>query len=432
MQTMLMAGWLAFTLFLISKLTADKGKIFVVLILYYFITVVNDIFFMLTIELANAFGFSYQLSDMLAIVMLGTVLVDLLKNPYLKNNLTNLFLSFIAALLVASMVNGLSRYGFSAEWMGDLRTNSVFLFSIFYFARFDILQDAKKYRRLLDSVMTIILAISCILWALDILIGFHPLLSQFNATLSDGGSTMRFVQPYEVLGIALYALLLLEENLNIKGYIKFRTILFSAAVILFQHRSIWMAWGCGFIVVLLVTMKNTRITKKLFLQVILLIAFCFIVLNMGSGQLIENISKSFEIVGKMMNGVAIENSTADTRTQVWNAVLEDLSGTALLFGRPYGYGYGRSIGWETSPHSGFIRFLGRTGYIGAGLAICLLIYVVVKLTLKGRNGNAKFLPYLICVIGFMYGYDYTWLCGVVIGLGCMLAYRDYDSLESEM
>lgn len=429
MQTMLMAGWLAFTLFLISKLTADKGKIFVILILYYFITVVNDIFFMLTIELANAFGFSYQLSDMLAIVMLGTVLVDLLKKPCLKNNLTNLFLLFISALLIASMVNGLSRYGFSAEWMGDLRTNSVFLFSIFYFARFDVLQDAKKYRRLLDFVMTIILAISCVLWALDILIGFHPLLSQYNATLSDGGSTMRFLQPYEVLGVALYALLLFEENLNIKGYLKSRTILFSAAVILFQHRSIWMAWGCGFIAVLFVTMKNTRITKKLFLQVILLIASCFIVLNMGSGQLIENISKSFEIIGKMMSGVAIENSTADTRTQVWNAVLEDLSGTALLFGRPYGYGYGRSIGWKTSPHSGFIRFVGRTGYIGAGLAICLLIYVVVKLTL---SGNAKFLPYLICVIGFMYGYDYTWLCGVVIGLGCMFAYRDYDSLESEV
>ena len=132
--------------------------------------------------------------------------------------------------------------------------------------------------------------------------------------------------------------------------------------------------------------------KKLFLQVILLIASCFIVINMGSGQLIENISKSFEIIGKMMNGVAIENSTADTRTQVWNAVLEDLSRTALLFGRPYGYGYGRSIGWKTSPHSGFIRFIGRTGYIGAGLAICLLIYVVAKLTL---SGNAKFLPYLI-------------------------------------
>ena len=427
MQTMLMAGWLAFTLFLISKLTADKGKIFVILILYYFITVVNDIFFMLTIELANAFGFSYQLSDMLAIVMLGTVLVDLLKKPCLKNNLTNLFLLFISALLIASMVNGLSRYGFSAEWMGDLRTNSVFLFSIFYFARFDVLQDAKKYRRLLDFVMTIILAISCVLWALDILIGFHPLLSQYNATLSDGGSTMRFLQPYEVLGVALYALLLFEENLNIKGYLKSRTILFSAAVILFQHRSIWMAWGCGFIAVLFVTMKNTRITKKLFLQVILLIASCFIVLNMGSGQLIENISKSFEIIGKMMSGVAIENSTADTRTQVWNAVLEDLSGTALLFGRPYGYGYGRSIGWKTSPHSGFIRFVGRTGYIGAGLAICLLIYVITKMTL---SGNAKFLPYLICVIGFMYGYDYTWLCGVVIGLGCMFAYRDYDSLES--
>lgn len=429
MQTVLMAGWLAFTLFLIYKLTTDKGKIFVILISYFFITVINDIFFMSTIELANAFGFSYQLSDMLALVMLGTVLIDLLKKPCLKRNLINLFLILISALLALSMMSGLSSYGISSEWMGDLRTNSVFLFSAFYFLRFDVYQDAKEYRKLLDSVMTIILVISCVLWGLDIIIGFHPLPSQYNATLSDGGSTMRFIQPYEVLGIALYALLLLEENLNTKGYLKFRTILFSAAVILFQHRSIWMAWGCGFIVVLLITMRNAKITKKLFMQLILLIASCFIVLNMGSGQLIENISKSFEIIGKMMKGIAIENSTANTRTQVWNAVIEDLSGSALLIGRPYGYGYGRSIGWKTSPHSGFIRFIARTGYIGAVLAICLLTFVIVKLI---RKNNTRFLPYLICVIGFMYGYDYTWLCGAVIGLGCTLVYRDCDSLESEV
>ena len=429
MQTVLMAGWLALTLFLIYKVTEDKGKIFVILILYYFITVVNDIFFMSTIELANAFGVSYQLSDMLAIVMLGTVLVDLLKNPYLKNNLTNLFLLLISALLVVSMMNGLSRYGFSAEWMGDLRTNSVFLFSIFYFARFDVFQDAKKYRRLLDSVMIIILAISCVLWALDILIGFHPLPSHYNATLSDGGSTMRFIQSYEVLGIALYALLLLEENMNTEGYLKFRTILFTAAVVLFQHRSVWMAWGCGFIVILLISMKNARITKKLFFQLLLLTVFCFIVLNMGSGQLSENISKSFELIGKMMKGESIEHTTADTRTQVWNAVIEDLSGSALLIGRPYGYGYGRSIGWKTSPHSGFIRFIGRTGCIGAGLAVCLLTFIIVKLI---RKGNARFLPYVICVIGFIYGYDYTWLCGVIIGMGCMLVCRNCGFWESEV
>lgn len=429
MQTVLMAGWLTFTLFLIYKLTEDKGKIFIILICYYFITVINDIFFMSTIELAHAFGFSYQLSDMFAVTMLGTILIDILKNPCLKRNIISLFLILISALLALSMIGGLLRYGVSAEWLGDLRTNSVFLFSAFYFIRFDVCQDTKRYRKLLDSVMTIILVISCVLWGLDVLIGFHPLPSQYNATLSDGGSTMRFIQPYEVLGIALYALFLLEENLNTKGYLKFRTILFSAAVILFQHRSIWLAWGCGFIVVLLTTMRNARITKKLFMQLILLMVSCFIVLNIGDGQLINNISKSFEVIGKMMKGVSIDNSTANTRIQVWNAVIEDLSGSALLIGRPYGYGYGRSIGWETSPHSGFIRFIGRTGYIGAVLAIGLLIFVIINLVQKS---NTRFLPYLICVIGFMYGYDYTWLCGVVIGLGCMLVYRDCDFLESDV
>lgn len=90
MQTVLMAGWLTFTLFLIYKLTVDKGKIFVILILYYFITVINDIFFMSTIELAHAFGFSYQLSDMLAVTMLGTILIDILKNPCLKLSLIHI------------------------------------------------------------------------------------------------------------------------------------------------------------------------------------------------------------------------------------------------------------------------------------------------------------------------------------------------------
>ncbi len=431
MQIALMAGWLAFSLFLTYKLTTDKGKIFAILTLYYFITVINDIFFMSTIELANAFGFSYQLSDMLTVVLLGSLAIDILKNPCFKRNIINMLLILISGILAFSMISGLLRYGISSEWMGDLRTNSVFWFSLLYFVRFDVSKDAIHYRKVFDSVMTVILVISCVLWGLDILIGVHPLLSQYNATLSDGGSTMRFIQPYEVLGIALYALLILEEDLNKKGYLKLRTILFSAAVILFQHRSIWMAWGCGLIVILFITIKNKKITKKFFLQLILLIASCFIVLNIGSGQLINNIAKSFEMFDKMMKGVAIENSTANTRTQVWNAVIKDLSGIALLIGRPYGYGYGRSIGWKTSPHSGFIRFIGRTGYIGVGLAICILTYVVVKLMQKCRNGNAKWLPFLICVVGFMYGYDYTWLCGVVIGVGCILVYRDYDSFEGE-
>lgn len=428
MQTVLMAGWLAFTLFLIYKLTTDKGKIFVILISYFFITVINDIFFMSTIELANAFGFSYQLSDMLALVMLGTVLIDLLKKPRLKRNLINLFLILISALLALSMMSGLSSYGISSEWMGDLRTNSVFLFSIFYFARFDVYREAKKYRKVLDAVMTIILVISCVLWGLDILIGFHPLPSQYNATLSDGGSTLRFIQPYEVLGIALYALLLLEEDMNTEGYLKFRTILFTAAVILFQHRSVWMAYGFGFIVLLLISKRKVRITKTLLIQSILLIVFGIIMLNMGSGELNNNISKSLEVLGKMMKGASIENTTADTRIQVWNAVIGDLTGTALLIGRPYGYGYGKSIGWDTSPHSGFIRFISRTGYIGAVLAICLLAFVIIKLI---RKKNNSFLPYFICVIGFMYGYDYTWLCGVVIGLCCSLLYKEYNHNESE-
>lgn len=361
--------------------------------------------------------------------MLCTLLTDLLKNHYIKRNIINLVLFLILALFILSMLYGIWCFGISSEWVGDFRTNSVFLFSLLFFLRFDISKEARKYRKLLDCIMTIVLIVSCILWSVDVLFEFHPLHSQYNATLSDGGSTMRFIQSYEVLGIALYALFLLQEDLDTTGYIKLRTILFSAAVILFQHRSIWLAWGCGFVIVLLMTLRETRISKKVFLQLILLIVFSLFILNVGEGQLIENISKTLKAIEKMTKGESIKNTTFNTRTEVWDAVIKDLSGYALLIGRPYGYGYGQSIGWRTSPHSGFIRFLSRTGCMGIGLAICLLTYIIINLMLKCRNKNAKLLPHLICVIVFMYGYDYTWLSGVVIGLGCLFACRNNDSIE---
>lgn len=416
MQNMLMIGWLILTVWLIFIISREKSRIIPVCIIYYLICVIDDIFFVSVLELSNAFGFSYQMGDMIVLILLGVWIVDCIEKPYMKKNLCNFMLVVSCVLLFFSMISGFRSYGISPAWVGDLRTNATLIAPILFFGRFDVWDKAKNYRKYLDIVMMIILIISIILWGIDILTGFHPLQSQYNATLSDGGSTMRFVQSYNVLGISLYALLLLKENAGTKGYITVRTMLFIGAVILFQHRSVWLAFGFGAIATVLIEIKKGKIKKKFFLQMILIILGVICILQFGKGSIIENISNSVELLQKMINGEELDRTTAHTRNQVWDAVIGDLQGSSLLFGRPYGYGYATSIEWETSPHSGYIRFLARTGYIGVIASVCMLLYIPLKLYEKK---NTNFIVYLVCILGFMYAFDYTWLCGATIGV-CIL------------
>ena len=407
---------LGITLLLIIKTNNKKNLIIPVCLIYYLIQTLNDIFNVgAPIELANSFGISYQFGDSLLLVFVSVLILDLFHNPYVKFNFINKLLAIIVMLFLISLITGLTQFGLNSEWMGDLRSIGLFIFGILFFTRFYNLLDLYKYLKLLDRVMMLILLISITLWGLDICMGVHVLSSQYNATLSDGGSTMRFIQSYQVLGLALYSLFLTSKDIKEKKIIGFKASLCLLTVILFQHRSIWMALGLGLVAIVISEWAEKRMSYKLFLQCIAIVLIGTSIIILGSGDIAENIRNSIKVFQNLILGGSLEGSTANTRVNVWNAVMEDLSGLSLIIGRPFGYGYGQSIGWNTSPHSGFIRLLGRTGYLGIALFIILIIYIVIKCVKEKKYS----LGYLICVITFMYGYDFTWLCGSIIG--CYIA-----------
>lgn len=404
---------LAITVLIIVKVHKKRDWIVPVCTFYFLCMCVNDIFNAGSpIQLAYAMGISYQLGDTLFVIFTGVLILDLVQCPMIRRNCSNALLGIITLLLAVSCVSGLISYGSSAGWMGDLRSIGLFFSAILYFAKYFKPAYLQKHRKIIDAVMWIILGISVVLWVIDIGFGLHPLRSQYNATLSDGGSTMRFVQSYEVLVIALYAICLVKRDIREKGIIGFKAIIFILGVILFQHRSVWFALGAGIAVIIGEEIIHGKITTKLFGQIILFVVFGVFLIFFGTGNLMDNIRNGFELLEKITLGDSLENTTANTRNRVWQAVMNDLQGVYSVIGRPFGHGYGRSIGWSTSPHSGYIRMLGRTGWVGLYSLIILMLYIAINLIKQHRVFG---LELLVCVTAFMYGYDFTWACGVVIG-----------------
>lgn len=407
-----MLFWLMITFYLVNLVNKRKDKMIPICVIYFCVTVVNDIFFISTIELANVFGISYQMSDLMLILFVLTILLDVVKRPVIKKSTINMIIAAIVLILIINALLGVITYGISSEWLGDVRSLIIVVAAMLWYARFFQVGYIKNYLKMIDATMMMISIITIILWALDLIFGIHILASQFNATLSDGGSTMRFIQPYEVFLIALYALYLTRSSIRKNGLISLRAMFYLGMVVLFQHRSVWLALALGVIWIIISENKDARHSAKLTLQVLILIVLGFIVIGFSSSDLTQNITNSWELFIKIVTGQKVENSTASTRTQVWNAVIADLNGMSLFVGRPFGYGYASSIGWRTSPHSGYIRFIGRTGYIG----VLLLIFLMADIFIKTRRKTPLIPEFLLCVAGFMYGYDATWSCGVILGV----------------
>lgn len=408
---------LSITMFLIFKVYKNSKLIVPICGVYFFVLALNDIFNAgEPLELANAFGVSYQIGDMMLLIFTGALIVDLAHYPVILYNRANCFVFYILVACGCSMFSGFVEYGASSEWIGDVRSFGLFIMGMLFFARFFEAESYGKYIIFIEILMFVILVTSVVLWGLDIGFGIHPLISQSNATLSDGGSTMRFVQPYQALVMALYVLYLVRKSIRKNQCISLKAIVYFVAVILFQHRSVWLALGMGLIVILYTECVRRKVSFKLSLQVGVLIIAAVGVVLIGTDDITENIRNGFELMDKMATGASLENTTASTRMDVWGSVLQDLSGIALLVGRPFGYGYGNEMGWETSPHCGYIRMIGRTGYIGVGVFFVLLLHVMIHTLLKKKCLGLEF---IVCIVFFMIAYDFTWSCGMVIG--CYMA-----------
>ena len=406
------------TFYAIIKIMEKNDRIIIACIIYYTVCVFNDIFNgSNTIELANCFNVSYQFSDMILVIMIGVIIFKFIRDLKININIYSIILLNIFIILFLNILRGILTFGITSEWIGDIRTLLSFFIAIIFFKNYFKVESLSKYYKIVDCVMMVILIISIILWILDIGLGINSLESQQNALLSDGGSTMRFIQPYQVIIIAIYSIYLINNDIEAKGHIGIKSIIFSLAVMLFQHRSVWVSFISGVIIIFIRQIIKNKISYKLICEVIILFIVIAGIIIFSNSEIVENIKNSFNLFYEIFTGGDFSNTTFNTRSLVWNAVIDDLQGLDKIIGQPFGSGYAKSIGWETSPHSSYIRCMARIGFLGTILLILMLTNLIIKLN---KYKIAYLIESLIVIIVFMYSYDFTILCGAIIGIGINL------------
>ena len=333
----------------------------------------------------------------------------------------------MAPVLISLLRGALNGTIGSSQFLSDTRVFILFLSALF--AMYFLVRKPKSVSRLwvfekyIRNLMNGMVVFILFIWVLDVGFGINYLPGQYNGTLSDAGSTFRMVNPPQVLMIALYTLWEMSRDLEKKREISLRTLVFTAVIILMQWRTVIVAFLAGFVLVLLGSMKKSRISKKLAAEIVGLAVLLagVLVISGDSSRILKMVYKVFSSFANIMNGTG----TFSTRTAVWTEIIQSLVGVNFLFGRPFGQPLGLS--WTASAHNGYIDCLAKMGIVGV-IGLIVLMAFLVRKAIKQKQSVIAILVISLSV--YWLGYGFSVEQGALIGffLG-MLELSEKGKLE---
>lgn len=344
-----------------------------------------------------------HLDDIVLIILFGYCLLTV-SRPFLVGRYLSATMFFVVPVLISLVRGALNGTIGSSQFLSDTRVFILFLSALF--AMYFLIRKPKaisrlwvfeKYIRILMNGMVVfILAV----WALDIGFGINYLPGQLNGTLSDAGSTFRMVNPPQVLMIAFYTLWEMSRDLEKKREISLRTLVFTAVIILMQWRTVIVAFLAGFVLVLVGSVKKSRISKKLAAEIVGLAVLLagVMVVSGDSSRILKMVNKVFSSFANIMNGTG----TFSTRTAVWTEIIQSLVGVNFLLGRPFGQRLGLS--WTASAHSGYIDCLAKMGIVGVIGLIFLMVFLIRK-AIKQKQSIIAVIVISLCVYWLGYGFS---------------------------
>lgn len=317
----------------------------------------------------------------------------------------------------------------SAVFLGDVRKYIIFL-TVFYAVYFCVRRDNAldrtwKYEYYIDNLMNIILVYVLIVWVLDLAFGINSLPGQQGGTLSDGGSTFRIINPPQVLMIAIYALYKAYKDLQKKKLLTIRTLLFAFVVLLLQWRTAVAAFGIGLIILLILFIKENRLSRKLMQEIAVWVVLFLIVFMQGNTEsgILGMLTNLFDSFSSISNGTG----TFSTRTDAWTQILTSLYGANIVFGRPFGQNLG--IEWTASAHSGYVDYISKMGYLGLACLIVFMIYLMGK---SIKNKSYVSFVILITISVYWFGYGFSLEQGAVLGfITAILEAKSYNNPVGE-
>jgi hypothetical protein len=286
----------------------------------------------------------------------------------------------LGALVIWSVIRGAGPYGAPAA-INEARKYLVFVGTVLYFA------TMQPRRDLLDRIGWIWIAAGAALTVLT-LVRWIANAAGVTGGVFGSGSSLRVVPAADALIVAQAAIIafpLLGDRR--RGVFRYLGPMMLVAVILLQHRTVWVAVAAG-IVYLLFRERSvaTPVLAGLGVAVVLFGALVFTVFG-----------DRYDVVAEQLSGSAQATNTFEWRVEGWIALLEESGpeGPAeLATGRPFGGGWDRVVEdgrlVTVSPHNFYVESYLRVGLIGiVGMVGLYVLALRGTGTGKGRVTSSR-------------------------------------------
>jgi hypothetical protein len=349
------------------------------------------------------------------IVTLTLFVVGVLELKQLRTNLQGWFMPWLllGTLIALSLLRGAMTYGLGQA------TNEARLELWFYFAMTWAL--ATRPDRLKLHTVSLVLG-----WMLVLVAFYHGLKQGL------GSPTTRPVVirpdgswgPNRILVAGQAALLLLcagtvflkSADLAIgRPRFTWSSLVFLGVVLLSQHRSVWIGGAVGMAAVLISakaggTRGGARSRAFALLAVVGGLVVAVWVFGRAGSEAVDSVTSS---------------ATFGWRAAGWQTLVSDAIArgpAAIAIGEPYGNGFVRTIGQDTTgvqPHNWYVQIFLRLGIIG----LMVLAGMLVAAVTKSRAGSPEWMFSVVAAGVYAFGYSIDWYLAPWLAVAIVVSLR---------
>ena len=326
------------------------------------------------------------------------------------------------AVIALSFILGLQEFGKAAGT--DFRNYFYVWACALYFLSFRLNEDqVTQIIKIWFFFTALLIGLACLRWAAE-LMGM-PIASSWRGTGD--------VAPFRVL--PSNATLFLVDSLMILTYILTTRVanrwvwvsvpLLIAAILVLQHRSVWIAAAAGLIALYVVFPGKIRVKMAQYTVAAAFLLGAPAVVLIGYGKLdtlINNVETS------AVTATDLEKGTAGGRIYGWRQLLLQMEPGDYVIGKPFGSGYERyefpNVRWKATwdPHNFYIQTLLRGGIIGLGLLLAIYFVTLRRLLADKDVSGRLYLPprllfvLLVAQLAYMAAYRMPFEQAIWLGL----------------
>lgn len=286
----------------------------------------------------------------------------------------------LLALLVlvgASTVNGVLEFGIGTA-VNEARTHVRFIAAALYFSTVE--GDGSRFDRLARAwfaVAGFLVVLTVVRW-LGLVAGFT------GAWWMGGADDLRVIDGFSTLVLVQVLLIIWGTKPPVPRWATVAGPVLLAAVVLLQHRTLWVALAVG---ALVWAVRDRRIATR--------VVPAFLLAILVGGVLVFTVFGDPASIRQDLEASATNADTFQWRAEGWYQLLfvrGPDEPVEVAFGLPFGSGYDRRIAGQTisvSPHNFFVEIYLRTGVLG--VFVTTLLFAVTLHRLQRRAGWGRFL-----------------------------------------